>query len=182
MSKKKGTVTACGKGKFSYFIMLDTKDGYYFNTKYEPKCGKGDVVGIEFNDKDGKRGNVQKVTVLEQNSTGYEDTTKQRQSSGGGGGGADRTPSIVYQSSRKDALVFLGLLFEQGAFVIKGAAGKKEEQIALKLREITGEFYADAIDPAKSPALLDAEEEAAEDEADDFEEEEEEDFDDEWED
>jgi len=186
MSKKKGTVTACGKGKFSYFIMLDTMEGFYFNTKYEPKCGKGDVVGIEFNKKDDKRGNVQKVTVLEKHSGGYEDTTKQ---SGGGGTGGGRNESIVYQSSRKDALVYFGLLLANGGFKLKGtAAGKIEEQIDLKLQLIIAEFYADAIDPAKSPALVSAEEDAKEDAADEagdeFEEEEEEqeEFDDTWED
>ena len=48
MSKIKGTVARCGKGKYSYFIVLDEKDGFYFNTKYEPMCGVGDVVGIEY--------------------------------------------------------------------------------------------------------------------------------------
>jgi len=182
MSKKKGVVTAVGKGKFSYFIQIDTMDGFYFNTKYEPKCGKGDVVGIEYHKKDDKRGNVQKVKVIESNSGGYKPTNT------GGGGGAvssDRNESIVYQSSRKDALVFLTLLIEQAAFTTKGAAGKKEEQLALKLDEITAEFYGAAINPSKSNALAGAADDAKEDEEDDFDDEEEEpqdDFDDEWDD
>jgi len=185
MSKKKGVVTAVGKGKFSYFIQLDTMDGFYFNTKYEPKCGKGDVVGIEYHKKDDKRGNVQKVKIIESNSDGYKPTN-----TGGGGGGYKAEPgrqeSIVYQSSRKDALVFLTLLLEQAAFAPKGAAGKKEEQLTLKLDEIIAQFYADANEPSKSAALAGAAEDAAEDkEEDDFgeeEEEEEEDFNDEWDD
>jgi len=190
MSKKKGTVTAVGKGKYSYFIQLDTMDGFYFNTKYEPKCGKGDVVGIEYHKKDDKRGNVQKVTVLEKNSDGYKPTNTGGGGGGGGGGyqtDPSRQASIIYQSSRKDALVYLGLLLKNEAFATKGAAGKREEQIEEKLTQIIGEFYEDATDPSKSPALVGAEEDAKEDAGDDeFEdddgEEKQEDFDDEWDD
>lgn len=183
MSKKKGTVTRVGKGQYSYYIQIDTMDGFYFNTKYEPKCGTGDVVGIEFNKKDDKRGNVQKVTILEKNSKGYDPAPK-----GGSGGtvvSSDRNESIVFQSSRKDALVFLTLLLEQAAFATKGAAGTKEEQLTLKLDELTAAFYADAIDPSKSDALAGAAEEAEEDKEDEFEEDDDEeqgDFDDEWDD
>jgi hypothetical protein len=189
MSKKKGTVTGVGKGTYSYFIQIDTMDGFYFNTKYEPKCGKGDVVGIEYNKKDDKRGNVQKVTIIEKNSDGYKPTN-----TGGGGGGAGggykaepgRQESIVYQSSRKDALAYLALLLENKGFTLKGAAGKIEEQLEQKLTQIIGEFYQDAMTPSKSPALVGVAEDEKEDKDDDSEfeddDEKEDDFDDEWDD
>ena len=50
MSRKKGTVEKVGKSKFSFYIRLDN-DTRYFNTKFEPKCGVGDTVGLEFVEK-----------------------------------------------------------------------------------------------------------------------------------
>ena len=162
MARCKGTVTGCGKGKFSFFITLDSKDGFYFNTKYEPKCGIGDVVGIEYEPKGDKRGNVQKVQILE--DSGSPKGVQSRESSGGSGsnsGGSytaspDRQASIIFQSSRKDALVFLGLLIEKEAVKFKGKADSLRVQITETLDEITAAFYKDAAAPDKSNALTTA--------------------------
>lgn len=159
MSKIKGTVTGCGKGKFSYFIVLDSKEGFYFNTKYEPKCGKGDVVGIEYEQKAENRGNVKRVEVLESNSSGYEDTSKAASSgsysSGGGGGGGGRQDSIVWQSSRKDALVFAGLLVSEGVkgFKLAGKPDARRTQVEELVDEITARFFEDASDPRACKAM-----------------------------
>jgi len=157
MSKAKGTVSGCGKGKFSYFITLNEREGFYFNTKYEPKCGKGDVVGIEFEQKGDSRGNVKKVVILEKNSNGYEDTSGKFSgggsggSSGGGTGGSDRQDSIVFQSSRKDALVAAGLLIQTETVKIpKGDKGRIV--IEALIDEITVRFFKDASDPKASEA------------------------------
>ena len=158
MSKAKGTVSGCGKGKYSYFITLNEREGFYFNTKYEPKCGKGDVVGIDYEQKGDSRGNVKKVVVLEKNSNGYEDTSGKFSggggsggSSGGGTGGGDRQDSIVFQSSRKDALVAAGLLIQTETVKIpKGDKGRIV--IEALIDEITVRFFKDASDPKASEA------------------------------
>ena len=171
MAKTKGRVTGCGKGKYSYFITLEGHDGFYFNTKYEPKCGEGDIVGIEFEQKAENRGNVKRVTVLERNSTGYADTSSN--SSGGtatsfnAASGGDRQESIVWQSSRKDALVAVGILLHQEAFALKGKPDAKRVQIEELLDEITFKYFSDATDPKasnayKTNAEVEADEAAAE--------------------
>ncbi len=173
MAKRKGTVSRVGKGQYSYFIQLDG-DGFYFNTKYEPKCGEGDVVGIEFTKKDDKRGQIKNVTILEQNSSGYKaSASNSGGGSGGGGGGGDRQDSIVYQSSRKDAIVFVTLLLTNEAFAIKGKPEDMRVQLEELLDEITGRFFKDASDPRKSNALTgdgaDDEDDAKESSNDDWE-------------
>ena len=159
MSKIKGTISGCGKGKFSYFITLEEKEGYYFNTKFEPKCGKGDVVGIEYESKADNRGNVQRIEVLEKNSSGYEDTSKKADSgyasnsgSSKSAGGGDRQDSIVWQSSRKDALVAAGLILQVEAYALKGKTDEKRVQLDGLIDEITARYFADASDPRKSVA------------------------------
>ena len=157
MSRCKGTVTSVGKGKFSFFILLDSKDGHYFNTKFEPKCGIGDVVGIEYEPKGDKRGNVQKVQILE--DSGSPKGVQERASSGGGAkGGPNVQDSIVFQSSRKDALVFLGMLIAADAVKFKGKADALRLQMTETLDEITAAFFKDAAAPRKSSALTTAEE------------------------
>ena len=150
MSKVKGTVTGCGKGTYSYFITLKEREGFYFNTKYEPKCGKGDVVGIEYEKKADNRGNVKRVEVIEKNSSGYEDTTGG--GSGSGAGGGNRQDSIVWQSSRKDALVLAGILLSNEAFAVKGKADAKRTQIEELVNEITAGYFEAASDPKASNA------------------------------
>lgn len=169
MSKCKGTVSGCGKGKFSYFITLEEKEGFYFNTKYEPKCGKGDVVGIEYMQKAENRGNVQKVKVIESNSNGYEDTSQSYSSNSGGGAAPSggRQDSIVWQSSRKDALVFVGMLLANDGFALKGKTDAKRTQLEELVDEVTFTFFAAASDPKASNAYAtnaEVEEDAAEDE------------------
>lgn len=164
----KGTVTGVGKGKFSYFVILD-ESGFYWNTKFEPKCGKGDVVGIEGVRKDDKRGQIQKLKVLESNSNGYEASAPSKPSGGysSGGGGGDRQDSIVWQSSRKDALVLAGLLLSNEAYAIKGKPDAKQQQIEALVDEITVRYFESASDPKSSDAYKAASERASTDD-DDF--------------
>jgi hypothetical protein len=162
VSKVKGTVDGCGKGKYSYFITLDSKEGFYFNTKYEPKCGKGDVVGIEYEQKAENRGNVKRVEVLEKNSSGYEDTSSNSSDSSGGSsgssggaGGGGRQDSIVWQSSRKDALVLVGLLVSNDGIKLPAASKPDARRTIIEelIDEVTCKFFADASDPRKSKAF-----------------------------
>lgn len=152
MAKIKGTVGNVGKGKFSYFVVLDEKDGYYFNTKFEPKCGKGDVVGIEYIEKGSNRGNVQKIVVLEANSSGYSEAPAASGKDYPAATGGNRQDSIVWQSSRKDALVAVGIMLQQEAYMLKGKPDAKRIQIDGLIDEITVRYFADASDPMKSKA------------------------------
>ena len=173
MSKIKGTVTRAGKGKFSYFLQLDGND-FYYNTKFEPKCGEGDVVGIEFTPKGDSRGQISKVVVLEDNSGGYDKANSEKSAddsgSGSGGkysGGGDRNQSIVYQSSRKDALVFVGILLGAEAFACKGKPDARRVQLDELLDELTLKFYGAAIDPAKAVTADAVAEDGADESSDD---------------
>jgi len=159
VSKVKGTVTKCDKGKFSYFVMLDTKEGFYFNTKYEPKCGEGDVVGIEYEQKANNRGNVKRIEVLEKNSDGYKPSSNS--DAGGGGGssaqtGGGRQDSIVWQSSRKDALVLAGLLVTEKGIKLPPESKPDARRTVIEelIDEVTCKFFADASDPRNSGAFI----------------------------
>lgn len=155
MSRKKGTVTGIGKSQYSYFIQLDG-DQFYYNTKFEPKCGKDDVVGITFSKTDEKRGNISKVEILEKNSDGYKSTSTGSDYKRGSqytSGTDNRQDSIVFQSSRKDALVFVSILLGAEAFPVKGKADARRVQIEELLDELTSKFFAAAIDPRNSSVL-----------------------------
>ena len=174
--KIKGTVSNTGEGKFSKFIMLEERDGFYFNTKFEPKCGKGDVVGIEYEQKGDTRGNIKKVVVLEDNgglaaassSDSWDDTPAP--SKGAAPPVGDRRDSIVWQSSRKDALVLAGILLGAEAFKATGKADAKRTQIEALVDEITVGFFHAASDPRNCEAFKESaviDEDAAEPEEDD---------------
>ena len=152
----KGTVTKVGKGKFSYFIVLDD-NGFYWNTKFEPKCGEGDVVGIEGTRKNEQRGQISKVKVLESNSSGYPGDAPAAPKSGGyaSPAGGNRQDSIMWQSSRKDALVLAEILLSNEAFAAKGKPDAKRLQIEALVDEVTVRFFKDASDPTKCAAYTD---------------------------
>lgn len=151
MSKCKGTVTAQGKSQYSFYVQLDTKDGFYFNTKFEPKSGIGDVVGIEYEAKGDKRGNVQKITILEDN--GGPKGVQKKASGSGYKAEPGRQDSIVFQSSRKDALMLVGILLNVEAFALKGKPDARRVQLEELLDEVTARFFKDASAPLKSAVL-----------------------------
>ena len=189
MAKRRGIVTRIGKSQYSHYIQLDD-DGFYFNTKYNPKCGKGDEVGIEFEKKNDQRGQIKNVKILTDNGgpKGFQDSGGGTSGGGGkrgGGGGFDagRQDSIVYQSSRKDALVLADILISNK--LVKVPAGDKGRIVVESLvDELVCRFFADASDPRKA---IKSEEEVKEDEGDDWGDAEEESggdedtFDDDWE-
>jgi len=152
MAKRKGTVSRIGKSQYSHYIQLDG-DGFYFNTKYNPKCGVGDVVGIEFDKKGDTRGQIKNVTILEDKGG----PKGLQESSGGGGrsgGGYKAEPgrqdSIVYQSSRKDALVAVGLLVSAEAIKLPAKPDAKRVIIEELIDELTAKYFAAASDPKKA--------------------------------
>lgn len=152
MAKRKGTVSRIGKSQYSHYIQLDG-DGFYFNTKYNPKCGVGDVVGIEFDKKGDTRGQIKNITILEDKGG----PKGLQESSGGGGksgGGYKAEPgrqdSIVYQSSRKDALVAVTLLVNAEAIKLPAKPDAKRVIIEELLDELTAKYFAAASDPLKA--------------------------------
>lgn len=175
MSKRKGTVTKIGKSQYSYYILLDS-DKFYFNTKYNPKCGEGDVVGIEFEQKAENRGQIKNVKILEDKGgpKGHQE------SSGGSGGGysdnkgggnnyndAGRQASIIYQSSRKDAIEVTKLLVQSESIKLPKAPDKRQIIIDELVAEYAAKFYADAADPAKALKGAQATEDDADGKSDD---------------
>ena len=164
MARKKGTVTAAAQSQYGYFVQLQETGDYYFNTKFEPPCGDGDVVGIEYTDKGKGRGNVTKIKLLESNGPGFQKKAPPaKRGAAGGYNDPARQDSIIFQSSRKDALVFVDLLIRNEAFALKGKAGEKALQISELVTQLTAKFFADAADPRNSDCLKGAEDLAKED-------------------
>lgn len=155
MAKKKGVVSKAGKSKFGYFLMLDGED-FYYNTKFEPKCGEGDVVGVEFKQTGPSRGQINKVVVLTNNSGGYSSSNSERKGGGGGGfsgggtGGSDRQDSIIWQSCQKVASSLVAAEVAAGALASKGNAESKAIEIKGRFDELTFLLFADASDPKNS--------------------------------
>lgn len=179
MARKKGTVTKAAKSRFGYFLQLDG-DQFYYNTKFEPKCGEGDVVGLEFTPKGDNRGQITKVKIFENNSGGYAKSNSESSSSGGGGrsygGGSsnsgNRDDSIVWQHSQEMALSAASLLLAQDAYAVKGKPDEKRTQIEGLIDVLTYKFFADAKDPLKCDAYrtakeLEADEDGGSEPADD---------------
>jgi hypothetical protein len=156
--RKKGTVSRAGKSKFSYFLQLDGED-FYYNTKFKPKCGEGDVVGIEFDQKADNRGQVKNVKVFEDNSGGYDASNSESPQSGGGGGGSfggskpqsggggDRQDSIIWQHSQEMACRVADVLFAAGTLASKGNTESKREEILSTVDELTVRYFDDASNP-----------------------------------
>lgn len=156
MARRKGTVSKIGKSKYSFFIQLDG-DGHYFNTKYNPKCGVGDVVGLTYEPKGEQRSQIKDVKLLEDNGgpKGYQE------SSGGGGGGRsggsyasdpDRQASIIYQSSRKDALVMAELILSNDGIKLPKGEDARRTVIEELVAELTLSFFNDASNPKAATA------------------------------
>lgn len=162
MARIKGTVTKAGKSQYSYYVMLDGAD-FYYNTKFKPKCGEGDVVGIEFTKKAANRGQISKLKVLENNSGGYDASNSERGNSGSGGPrpnyrassaeGGDRQDSIIWQHSQEMALSAADLLIQAGGFVPKGKdAETKKLDVLTLVDELTVRYFEDASNPKQSKA------------------------------
>lgn len=182
MSKRKGTVSKIGKSQYSFYILLDGEQ-FYFNTKFEPKCGVGDTVGIEYEPKGDKRGQIKNVKILEDSGS----PKGLQESSGGGGGGRsgggsytadpDRQASIIFQSSRKDALVLADLLVSNEAIKLPKDADKRRTVIEALVDETTYAYFKAASDPKaalKDEAGVDDDADESNNESDD------DDWDDEW--
>ncbi len=151
-------------------MQLDDSDVYY-NTKFQPPCGEGDVVGIEYIPKGDTRANVRKIVVLQDNSGGYEASNSEKSRgkgfSGGGGSyssgnaggassGGNRNESIVLQHSQEMAIRAAALILSETAWSVKGKADDKYLQVEALIDQLTVKFYKDALNPADSELLKEA--------------------------
>ncbi len=159
MSRAKGKVARIGDGKFdSKYIMLDNKDGFYFNTKFDPKCGVGDVVGITYTPKGETRGNISKVEILE--DAGGPKGVQESARVSAGPGSVDRNASIIMQHSQEMALRYVTLLLSVEAIKLPKASDR-EEFVSTLVIEATGRFVEQATNP-QAPELVESEETKAE--------------------
>jgi hypothetical protein len=154
MAKVKGKLTRVGKGKFGFFLMIEERDGFYFNTKFEPKAGAGDVVGIEYEPKGETRGNVKKVVLLEDNGgpKGAGGSSSGGSSNKGGGYRANpgKEASIVWQHSQEMAVRVVTALLANEAVKLPANQAKKEEVIRSLIGSYTVELFTDAQNPLES--------------------------------
>lgn len=156
MAKVKGTVFRAGQSKFGFYVKLDGDEAFY-NSKYEPKCSEGDVVGIEFVAK-GKSKNITKLVVLEKGSG-----ASKASSGGKSTGGGDRQDSIVWQHSQEIAARLTSILVANGAVELPAkGADKRSTAIVGTFDALTYVLFTAAIDPRES-AVYKAEAGVAED-------------------
>lgn len=123
--------------KGSYQIKLEG-DSVYYNTRKPGPAEPGVYVSFEATAYNEKQWDIQgDVTVVKASASAAP------VSAGGGGGGA-RDAAIQYQSARKDALVFLSVLLENGALDIsKAKIGAKVGILEAVLDKYTAQFYVD---------------------------------------
>lgn len=141
MAKVRGVVFRAGKSKFGYYVKLDGNETF-FNTKYEPKCEQGDEVGIEYVQK-GRSCNISKLVVLSK-------AGRREQGGNGNPAPADRNDSIVWQSSRKDAIAAADLLLRNGAVKLPKTEDGRAAIIAGLVDKLTYVYFNDAVDPRNS--------------------------------
>ena len=127
------------------FIDNGTGNDVYISVGFEqPTFKEGDYGSFAYKD-DGKFKNLETFTKLpapERESINTSPNTAHPQSP------ADRNASIVYQSSRKDAIAVLGLLIDKDALPLSKAAGgagiaKRYEEIMALVDKLTVRYYND---------------------------------------
>jgi len=163
MAKQKGTITKVTKGKFGYAVLLAERDGFYFNTKFNPSdCGEGDVVGIDFTQKGENRGNVTKITLITDNGgpKGHQEAASdwsEGSSSGGGSApaGGDRNDRITWQSCQKVAAPLLATLVASNAIALpaKTKAPERYDILVAAYDTLVVKLFNDASDPRSSAAF-----------------------------
>ncbi len=159
MSRAKGKVARIGDGKYSKYIMLENKDGFYFNTKYDPKCGVGDVVGITYTPKGETRGNITKVEILE--DAGGPKGVQENARVSAGPGSVDRNASIIMQHSQEMALRYVTILLSAEAIKLPKASDR-EEFVSTLVDEAIVRFNEQATNPGKPTEVeVEAEEKPA---------------------
>lgn len=123
--------------KGSYQIKLEG-DSVYYNTRKPGPAEPGVNVSFEATAYNDKQWDIQgDVTVVKASASAAP-------VSAGGGGGGTRDASIQYQSARKDALVFLGVLLGNGGLDLsKAKPAAKLGILEAALDKYTAQFYVD---------------------------------------
>lgn len=164
MSKITGQVFKVYPSKFkrgSFQIKLEN-DPVYYNTRKPGPAEPGLTVTFEAEPYNEKQWDIQGDVAVVRAPAGPAPVSA-------GGGGA-RDASIGYQSARKDALVFLGVLLQHGALDLsKAKAAAKVGILEAALDKYTAQFYTDigelgALARMSTPDEDEAETPAADDE------------------
>jgi len=135
--------TRAGKALRSPLYSFKLDNQQWYNCGFDdPKVGQGDVVGFTYTE-DTYGYAVQKGTVVAMEST---PTTAGRT------GKAikvanDRQNSIIYQSSRKDAIQVIGIAIEAGAVTLPTTKSDKFDAILELINLITDQFAFAALSP-----------------------------------
>ena len=138
MSKITGQVFKVYPSKFkkgSYQIRLEDNPVYY-NTRKPGPAEPGVTVTFEATAYNEKQWDIDgDVTVVKASGSAAPVSA---------GGGGPRDASIQYQSARKDALVFLGILLNNGTLDLsKAKAAAKVGILEAALDKYTAQFYVD---------------------------------------
>jgi hypothetical protein len=148
--RTRGIVSQTGKSKYSFYIRLEG-DARYYNTKYEPKCGQGDDVGIEFESKGPDRANISKVTILKKGARKAESSGNYKSS---GGSEDKKQDSIVWQHSQQMAIRAAAVLLQSNAVKLQKSGEANAVLIGNLIDELTYKFFKDGIDPRRSSVYL----------------------------
>lgn len=142
MSQITGTLNRIMNRGKAWNIQVDSEwYGYGFE---KPNANEGDQVSFSVT-MNGQYKNVTKGS-LQVSSAAPAQAPAPSGNSGGGNSYAARDTSIQYQSSRKDALAVLPILFEQGAVSLPAKKEAKYDACLALLDELTNRFFLDISD------------------------------------
>lgn len=154
MAKITGVVTAIYDKKFddggeARSIKIEGSPLYFRlgKRKFEGIVAKGNTVELFYEQTDDKAAKVTSDVTLAKKAQAVETTAAATggaaKTYGNQSSGDDRNASIVYQSSRKDALVFVDFLLRNSAVVIPAKQTSKVAFLEALLDKYTASFVAD---------------------------------------
>jgi hypothetical protein len=130
-------------GKMTYSIKLDGQPLYHrakFN-RYAGIAEPGNRIAFDADDNPDKKSTTITSPVVLVAATPV--AASGAPSAGGGGWGAERNNSIVYQSSRKDAIAFLQIVLGAGSLKLPAALNAKLGALEAALDRYTALFFDD---------------------------------------
>lgn len=138
----KGVVARIVKNRYGFGVILANHDGFYFNTKYQPKFNEGDEVGLEFAQKSSTSAQILKAQVF---NAGVGAPAPQRSARPGQSayvGGDSRQDSIIWQSCQKVAAALVGEVLNI----------EDIEKVLPTFDALTARLFEDANNPRESAA------------------------------
>lgn len=131
--------------KILYSVKLQGDNNLYRLGEDAMGLAEGVAAHITFDTKEKNGQKTYHITAVDVQQKQQRAAPGAPANSGGGGGGVDRNASIVYQSSRKDALQFLALLIGQDIVKLPAKTKVQEREVAVNglLDKYTAQFVAD---------------------------------------